>query len=83
MLERIDAWTGAPWTQAQARDWWLSRGASIVEARRAAAASASQLPELEVDVDSRVRTESRPDETEATATRVARPGESGPGGRRP
>jgi serine/threonine protein kinase len=74
VLRRLEAWPGAPWTQDQAREWWLSRGAPILEARRAAAASVSQLPELEIDVQSRVRSESRPEVTEATATRVAPPG---------
>jgi eukaryotic-like serine/threonine-protein kinase len=71
LLERLEAWPGEPWTQARAREWWLTRGATILEARRAAAASVSGLPELEIDVDSRVRSEGRPDVTGATTTRVA------------
>jgi serine/threonine protein kinase len=74
VLRRLEAWPGEAWTQDRAREWWLSRGAPILEARRAAAASVSQLPELEVDVQSRVRSASPPEATEATATRVAPPG---------
>jgi serine/threonine protein kinase len=71
VLERLDAWPGEPWTQARAREWWLTRGTPIVEARRAEAASLSVEPELEIDVDSRIRSESRPDLSDATATKIA------------
>jgi serine/threonine protein kinase len=73
LLRRLEAWPGEAWTQDRAREWWLSRGAPIVEARRAAATSVSQLPELEIDVRSRVRSGSPPEVTEATTTRVAAP----------
>jgi hypothetical protein len=55
LLAQIEeGWKGETWTQAEARVWWETRAPAMLEARRAAETSASQGPNLEVDVDSRV-----------------------------
>jgi serine/threonine-protein kinase len=66
-----DGWTGAAWTEREARAWWETQGAAFVAARRAAEESLSRGPKLEVDVASRMGSGSLPELTAATATRIA------------
>jgi len=69
LLAQIEeGWKGATWTQAEAKAWWETRAPAMLEARRAAETSASQGPNLEVDVDSRV--DSSAENSGATATRM-------------
>jgi hypothetical protein len=51
-----DGWTGAAWTQREARQWWETRAPAMLAARRAAEESVSRGPKLAVDVSSRMRT---------------------------
>jgi serine/threonine protein kinase len=50
-----EEWTGAAWTQREAREWWETRAPTMLEARRAQEASISRGPRLAVDVSSRMR----------------------------
>jgi serine/threonine-protein kinase len=71
LLAQIEeGWKGETWTQAEARVWWETRAPAMLEARRAAETSASQGPNLEVDVDSRVASARSADLSGATATRM-------------
>jgi serine/threonine protein kinase len=59
LLSRLEeGWTGASWTQRDAREWWQTRAPAMLESRRASEASVSRGPRLEVDVASRVRSAS-------------------------
>ena len=70
LLAQIEeGWKGETWTQAEAKAWWETRAPAMLEARRAAETSASQGPNLEVDVDSRVDSRSA-ENSGATATRM-------------
>jgi len=71
LLAQIEeGWTGAIWTQVQARTWWETTGAPMVEARRDAEAAASRGPKLEVDIDSRIASAQSQEVSGATATRM-------------
>jgi hypothetical protein len=62
VIERIEeGWKGVPWTQRDARAWWETRAPAMLAARRAAEATASRGPKLEVDVASRMRSGSLPE----------------------
>ena len=58
-LERLEeGWTGAAWTQRDARAWWETRAPAMLEARRAREESVSRGPKLAVDMASRIKTSS-------------------------
>ena len=60
LLQRLeDGWTGAVWTQREAREWWETRAPAMLAARRAAEESVSRGPRLEVDISSRMRSGNR------------------------
>jgi tRNA A-37 threonylcarbamoyl transferase component Bud32 len=62
LLSRLENWPGKPWAQAQARAWWQTRGAVLLEARQAEAARVSrESARLDVDVAGRVKSGSRSD----------------------
>jgi eukaryotic-like serine/threonine-protein kinase len=50
-----EGWTGAVWTQREARQWWETRAPAMLAARRAAEESVSRGPKLAVDLSSRMR----------------------------
>jgi serine/threonine-protein kinase len=54
-----DGWTGAAWTQREARAWWETRAPALLATRREAEESVSRGPKLDVDLSSRMRTKSR------------------------
>jgi eukaryotic-like serine/threonine-protein kinase len=55
LIQRIEeGWTGAAWTQRDAREWWDTKAAPMLAARRAAEESVSRGPKLAVNVSSRV-----------------------------
>jgi serine/threonine-protein kinase len=54
-----EQWTGARWTQRDAREWWETRAPAMLEARRATERSVSRDPKLAVNVSSRVRSGGR------------------------
>jgi len=71
LLAQIEeGWTGGTWTQVQARAWWETTGAPMLEARRDAEAAASRGPKLEVDIDSRIASARSQEISGATATRM-------------
>ncbi len=78
LLERLEErWTGAAWTQREAREWWQTRAPAMLEARRAAEESVSRGPKLAVDVASRMGSSSSSVselslEDEGTKTRIRR-----------
>jgi hypothetical protein len=80
LLQQLeDGWTGPAWTARDARAWWETQGAPMLEARRAAERSLSRGPKLAVDVASRIGTsgsvpELSLDEDEGTKTRIRAPG---------
>ena len=59
LLQIEEQWTGAAWTQREARAWWETRAPAMLNERRAAEESVSRGPELAVDVSSRARTRGR------------------------
>jgi serine/threonine protein kinase len=62
LLQRLDEeWTGAAWTQREARAWWETRAPAMLSARQAAEASVSRGPKLAVDVSSRMRSDNLPE----------------------
>jgi eukaryotic-like serine/threonine-protein kinase len=65
-----EGWAGPSWKQPDARDWWETKALAMLAERRAAEESVSRGPRLEVDVGSRVRSESLPELSlgEGTAT---------------
>ena len=76
LLQRLeDGWTGAVWTQREAREWWETRAPAMLAARRAAEESVSRGPKLAVDVSSRMRSgnpsESLPELVLDTAIKTA------------
>ena len=71
LLAQIEeGWTGATWTQAEARTWWETTGAPMLEARRDTETAASRGPKLDVDFDSRVASAKSQEISGATATRM-------------
>jgi serine/threonine-protein kinase len=55
LLREIEkGWTGGVWTQDEARAWWETKGAPMLDARRGTETAGSLGPNLEVDFDSRV-----------------------------
>jgi serine/threonine-protein kinase len=56
-----EEWTGASWTQREARTWWETRAPDMLAERRAQQASVSRGPRLAVDVSSRMRSASLPE----------------------
>ena len=57
VLQQLEeGWTGARWTQRDARLWWETQASAMLAARRAAEESVSRGPKLAVDVSSRMRT---------------------------
>jgi hypothetical protein len=77
LLEQLEqGWTGAAWTQRDAREWWQTRAPAMLASRRAIEATGSRGPNLAVDVDSRMRS-SLSDlslEEEGTKTSMRPPG---------
>ena len=76
VLEQLEqGWTGAAWTQRDARLWWQTRAPAMLAVRRAAEVTGSRGPNLAVDVASRMRS-SLPDlslEEEGTRTALRPP----------
>jgi eukaryotic-like serine/threonine-protein kinase len=71
LLAQIEeGWTGGAWTQAEARAWWETKGAPMLDARREKETAASRGPKLEIDVDSRIASARSQDISGATATRM-------------
>ena len=71
LLAQIEeGWTGGIWTQAEARVWWETRGAPMLDARREKETAASRGPRLEVDIDSRIASARSQEISGATATRM-------------
>jgi len=67
LLERLEqGWRGAVWTQPEARAWWDARA----DALRPAAESPSRGPDLDIDIEDRVR--SGPDDVTRTGGAVRR-----------
>jgi eukaryotic-like serine/threonine-protein kinase len=79
VLQQLEeGWTGARWTQRDARLWWETQASAMLAARRAAEESVSRGPKLAVDVSSRMRSsQSLPelslDQTTETVERPAVP----------
>jgi serine/threonine-protein kinase len=76
LAELEQGWTGAAWTQRDAREWWQTRAPAMLAARRAAEATGSRGPKLAVDVASRMGSGSLPDlslEEEGTKTALRPP----------
>ena len=61
LLAQLEDWTGTPWRQRDAREWWETRAQPMLEARRAQERSLSGASELAVDVSSRMRKASLPE----------------------
>jgi eukaryotic-like serine/threonine-protein kinase len=73
LLQAIEeGWTGAPWTQREAREWWETKAPPLLAERRAAEESVSRAPKLAVNVSSRVQSQSLPEVflNEFTSTRI-------------
>jgi hypothetical protein len=72
LLQQLEeGWKGAAWTQAEARAWWDTTGATMLEVRRGTEkAAASRGPNVEVNVDSRVASALSAEISGATATRM-------------
>ena len=68
LLEAIEeGWTGAAWTQREAREWWETKAPPMLEARRASEESVSRAPKLAVNVSSRV---AKPEHSRAVPWRL-------------